>query len=189
MGSYWGDTMENIDKKIQIAISGFSGCGNTTVSNMLAERLRVPCINYTFRNLAAELSMDFKEIVEKSKIDFSFDRMVDTKQVELAEKGSCVLGSRLAIWLLPHPTLRVFLTAPVEVRVQRIANREHGKIEEILAFTQQRDSQDTERYKKLYGIDNTQYGFADLIIDTALYTPDKICDIIIAELQNKEILK
>ena len=42
------------NKKLRIAISGLSGCGNTTVSKKLSEMLGVRMINYTFRNLAEE---------------------------------------------------------------------------------------------------------------------------------------
>ena len=40
-------------REIRIAISGKSGCGNTTVSSLLAERLGVKLFNFTFRQLAA----------------------------------------------------------------------------------------------------------------------------------------
>lgn len=175
-------------KDVKIAVSGFSGCGNTTVSNMLAEKLSLPCINYTFRNLAKELNMDFKDIVEKSKTDFSFDKMVDAKQIELAQKGSCVLGSRLAIWLLSDASLKVFLTASPEVRASRISEREHESVDEVMAFTKKRDAQDTARYLQLYNIDNTNYTFADLIIDTEKYFPEEICDIIIDVLKQRGLV-
>ena len=175
-------------KNLKIAISGFSGCGNTSVSNMLAEKLSLPCINYTFRNLARELNMDFKEIVEKSKTDFSFDKIVDSKQIELAQKGSCVLGSRLAIWLLDDASLKVFLTATPQVRASRIAFRENSSVDEVMAFTEKRDAQDTARYMKLYSIDNGDYSFADLIIDTEKYIPEQICSIIIEVLKKRGLI-
>ena len=180
--------MSEKTKELKIAISGFSGCGNTSVSNMLAERLSIPCINYTFRNLAQDMGLEFTDIVRKSKSDFSFDRMVDEKQIDLANKGPCVLASRLAIWLLNDACLKVFLLAPIELRSQRISNREGKSLDEVRAFTERRDADDTARYKELYGIDNTDYKFADLIIDTSLYLPEKICDIIIDCLKEKKIL-
>ncbi|MEL3907705.1 MAG: cytidylate kinase family protein [Treponemataceae bacterium] len=173
---------------LKIAVSGFSGCGNTTVSNMLAEKLNIQCINYTFRNLAKDLNMDFKDIVEKSKKDFSFDKMVDTKQIELTKNTSCVLGSRLAIWLLKDANLKVFLTASPKIRAERIADRESSSIEEVMAFTKKRDEQDSARYMQLYKIDNTDYKFADLIIDTEKYLPEQICKIIIDVLKTKSLI-
>ena len=92
------------NKEVRIAISGKSGCGNTTVSTLLSEALKIPMINYTFRSLASETGMSLAEIIEKAKTDDSFDITVDTKQVEMAKESSCVLGSRLAIfkklWIL-----------------------------------------------------------------------------------------
>ena len=41
-------------KDLRIAISGKSGCGNTTVSGLLAQKLGIKLINYTFRQLAEE---------------------------------------------------------------------------------------------------------------------------------------
>jgi cytidylate kinase len=38
-----------MQKVLRIAISGKSGCGNTTVSRMVAEKLGLRFINFTFR--------------------------------------------------------------------------------------------------------------------------------------------
>ncbi len=170
---------------IRIAISGKSGCGNTTVSTLLAKKLEVNLINFTFRQLAAEKGMTLAEVLEAAKTDDSFDKAVDTRQVELAMQSSCVLGSRLAIWMLKEADLKVYLLASDEVRARRIQNREGGDLAEIAAFTASRDKNDTERYKKLYGIDNTDYAFADLVIDTAKYAPDEIVSQILAEVSKR----
>lgn len=177
------------NKDLRIAISGKSGCGNTTVSKLLAETLELEMINFTFRSLSAETGLSLAEIIEKAKTDDSFDIAVDTRQVEMAQKKSCVLGSRLAIWMLKNADLKVFLLASDDVRAERIHNREGGDIEEIKAFTRMRDEQDSGRYKKLYNIDNNDYNFADLIIDTAKYTPDEIVKLIIDELITRKFVK
>jgi CMP/dCMP kinase len=169
-------------KQVRVAISGRSGCGNTTVSRNLAESLDIAFINYTFRTLAQESGIPLNEIIERAKTDFSFDRMVDTKQIELAQNVSCVLGSRLAIWLLPGANLRVYLTASEDVRSRRIKGREGGSFEEIKAFTAMRDSEDTRRYRELYSIDNTDFAFADLVIDTETHSPDDIVAMILEKL-------
>lgn len=172
-------------KQVRVAISGKSGCGNTTVSSLLAKKLNVTMINYTFRSLAEETGLSLAQIIEQAKTDDSFDIKVDTKQVELAKEDSCVLGSRLAIWMLKEADLKVYLYADDNVRAQRILNREGGNLEEIKTFTQMRDSQDSARYKKLYDIDNNQYDFCDMIIDTSLYNPEQITEQIIQELCRK----
>ena len=88
------------DKQLRIAISGRSGCGNTTVSRLLSETLGIEMINFTFRSLAEETGLSLADIIERAKTDDSFDKTVDTRQVDMALKTSCVLGSRLVIWKL-----------------------------------------------------------------------------------------
>ena len=152
-------------KDIIIAISGKSGCGNTTVSRMVAERLGLRLINYTFHSMADEKNMDFNELYRLAQKDLSFDRHLDERQVELASAGNCVLGSRLAIWLLENADLKVYLYAPLEIRASRIQQREGGTFEDVLNEIAERDRQDKERFLKLYGIDNDNYEFVDMILD------------------------
>lgn len=161
-----------------IAVSGKSGCGNSTVSSLLAERLGIRLINFTFRSLAEERGMTLKEVLAAAKNDPSWDREVDDRQVRMAREGNCVIGSRLAIWLLRDASLSVYLHASPETRARRILKREGGRLEDILSFTQARDDQDTRRYQELYGIDNNRYEFADLAINTERLNPESIVDII-----------
>ena len=168
--------------EVRVAISGKSGCGNTTVSSMLAEKLGIKLINYTFRQLAAEKGLTLAEVIENAKTDDSYDITVDTRQVDLARQESCILGSRLAIWMLKEANLKVYLLADPEVRAKRILNREGGNLQEIIDFTSMRDNEDSRRYMKLYQIDNNDFDFVDMKIDTALYNPQEIVDQILAKL-------
>jgi len=169
-----------VKKEIKIAISGRSGCGNTTVSKMIAETLGLRFINFTFRSLAQERKLDLKTVLELAAQDDSWDREVDNRQTELArEDGGCVLGSRLAIWMLDEADLKVYLDATALVRAQRIVKREGGSIEDVASFTAERDRQDHGRYLRIYNIDTDNYSFADLIIDTGKFTPQEITDLII----------
>ena len=171
---------------VKIAISGKSGCGNTTVSRLVADTLKLRFINFTFRSLAQERGLDFREVLALAEKDDYWDREVDTRQVELARKGGgCVLGSRLAIWMLPEADLKVFLTARPETRAMRIRGREGGSFESIAEFTAFRDRQDQARYQRIYKINTDDYSFADLIINTDDLTPSEIADRIIAELNRK----
>lgn len=174
---------------LRIAISGKSGCGNTTVSTLLSKALGVTLINFTFRQLAQEQGLTLAQVIENAKTDSSYDKMVDTRQVELAQKESCVLGSRLAIWMLKEADLKVYLIASDRTRAQRIFNREGGSIEDIEQFTAMRDREDSRRYKELYGIDNNDFSFADLRIDTSLYTPEQIVRIILQEAEARGLVK
>jgi cytidylate kinase len=175
-------------KHVRVAISGRSGCGNTTVSRILAETLDISFINYTFRTLSQELHVPLSEIIERAKSDFSFDRMVDSKQIEMAKTDSCVLGSRLAIWLLSEADIKIYLTASEDVRSRRVMSREGGTFEDTRLFTAMRDREDTRRYRELYGIDNTDFSFADFVIDTETHSPEEIVLIILEKLADKGLV-
>ncbi|MDC7223061.1 MAG: AAA family ATPase [Spirochaetales bacterium] len=167
------------EKKIRIAISSKSGCGNTTVTKMLSEKLGFRMVNYTFRNLAEERGLEFEEFCRLAQDDPQYDFLVDERQVELAEETDSVLGSRLAIWMLKDADLKVFLTASPEVRASRILKREGGDLQEQMDKTAARDKRDHERYLKLYNLNNDDYAFADLIINTDRMNPEQICEIIL----------
>jgi CMP/dCMP kinase len=174
-----------------IAISGKSGCGNTTVSGLLAKRLGVELINYTFRAMAIDRGISFEEMLKLANEapGYSYDRALDARQVELARtqaaKSDCVIGSRLAMWLLPDAALRLYLAGSLEVRAARIHSREGEDLAEKLAFTRERDASDHMRYLTIYGIDNDDLSAADLVINTELWKPEAIVDIVIAALEHR----
>jgi cytidylate kinase len=168
------------DRKASIiAISGKSGCGNTTVSRRVAAMLGREFINYTFRKMAEEEGKGLAEILALAEEDTSWDRLLDARQVELARRQDCVIGSRLAIWLLPDAALKVYLKASPESRVDRIHRREGGSREEIARFTAERDLRDHRRYRETYGIDTDEVFSAHLIIDTEIWDAEQIARIIV----------
>lgn len=170
---------------VKIAISGKSGCGNSTVSCLVAEQLGLTLINYTFKSIAEELGVSFAEVCRRAENDNSYDYQVDDRQVELANKGACVLGSRLAVWLLKSADLSVYLEAEPAARARRIQKREGGDYDDVLGKTEDRDSRDHARYVKLYDIDINTYDFVDLVIDTNQKTPDQIAEIIVNRIGSK----
>jgi cytidylate kinase len=178
-------------KDIKIAVSGMSGCGNTTISKIVADRLGLEFINFTFRSLAEEKGISLKDILDFAAKDDSWDKEVDRRQVQLArESKGCVIGSRLAIWMLEEADLKVYLKAKPETRAARIVKREGGSINEIAAFTAERDRQDNSRYIRIYNINNFNYEFVNLVIDTDNLVPDEIAGIIIEaaeKIKKKEI--
>ncbi|WP_320130548.1 (d)CMP kinase [uncultured Sphaerochaeta sp.] len=171
---------------MRIAISGKSGCGNTTVSTLVSQSLEYPLINFTFRNLAAEKHMDFWDFCKLAEESDEYDKELDRRQVEMAmAETDCVLGSRLAIWMLKEADLKVYLTASSAVRASRVFKREGGSYEQRLEQTRMRDKNDTARYQRIYGIDNSDTAFADLVIDVSELKPEEIANLIIDEVKQR----
>lgn len=173
---------------MRIAISGLSGCGNTTTCKALAKKLGFPVVNYTFRQMAEERGMDFWDFSALAEKDFSIDRDLDSKMVQMAhEQENCILGSRLAIWNLKDADLKVYLRVSAQTRARRVFEREGGTLEQRIAETEKRDELNRLRYIKIYGIDNTKpEGVADLIIDSDNLTVDEIVQIILNAICTKE---
>jgi len=173
---------------MRIAISGLSGCGNTTTCKALSERLGYSVVNYTFRQMAEERGMDFWKFSELAEKDFSIDRELDSRMVEMALKQeNCILGSRLAIWNLKDADLKVYLRVSAKRRADRVFNREGGTLEQRIQATEKRDELNRGRYMKIYGIDNTKpEGVADLIIDSDNLSVEAIVDKIIEALKEKK---
>ncbi len=171
---------------MRIAISSKSGCGNTTVSTLLSEKLGFRLINFTFRQMAAEKGVDFWTFCSMAEKDDNIDRELDARQVEMAmAEENCVLGSRLAIWMLTEADLKVYLTADSLTRAERVFRREGGSLEERIAQTRMRDENDSARYKRIYGIDNNDTSVADLVIKTDDKSPEEIVGIIISHLKRE----
>ena len=173
---------------MRIAISGLSGCGNTTTCKALAEKLGYPVVNYTFRQMAEERGMDFWDFSALAEKDFSIDRELDSKMVEMAKaQENCILGSRLAIWNLKDADLKVYLRVSAETRAERVFKREGGSLKQRIEETEKRDELNRARYLKIYGIDNTKpEGTADLIIESDNLSVDEIVDIILNAVCTKE---
>ncbi len=173
-----------------IAISGKSGCGNTSISSMLAKKLSIMLINYTFRSVAKEKNMSFEDVCKKAKNDPWWDKYVDEKQRALSKEQSCVVGSRLAIWFLEHANIKIYLHADDRVRAHNIQQREGGSFEQSLKETTKRDLSDAERYKNLYNIDISDYKKAcDVIVETQNKDKNTIVEEILQHLLQRGLIK
>ncbi len=174
-------------KILRIAISGKSGCGNTTVSRLVSQKLGIKMVNYTFRNLAEDEGVSFEEIRRRAELNDEIDRLVDHRQMEMAMQGSCILGSRLAIWMLHEADLRVYLNVNLEERIRRIQKREGGNIEQRMQETVERDQLDHERYLRIYGINNDMFSFADIIINSSRLEAEQVANLIIGAIPKEHL--
>lgn len=174
-----------------IAVSGKSGCGNTTTSALLAHRLGFELVNYTFRNLAVDEGLEFEELRKQAESDDKWDKLVDTRQVARANAHPSVLASRLAIWVWEDAALKIYLDAPLDVRAKRVFGRDGaaGKfqtLDQAREHTRLRDLADHGRYQKLYGINNDDWSHADLVINVSVLTPEEIVEKILAHFEARQ---
>jgi CMP/dCMP kinase len=170
---------------MRIAISGHSGCGNTTATSNVGQALDLKIMNYTFRDLAKELGMTFDDLHKQAPKNFIFDYLTDLNCIRAALNQRIVLGTRLAAWVM-EADLRIWLSASLEARAARINKRETEKnvsYEEVLYKTLKRDEQNRKRYLQLYGIDINDHSDFDMTINTEKLTATQVSGLIVAAAQ------
>lgn len=165
---------------VVIAVSGPHGAGKTTVAKFLAKKLGLRYISAgeIFRKMAAEMNMsleDFSKYAEKNK---KIDEEIDRRTIEEAKKGDVLVDARLAGWLLETADLKILLTAPLETRVRRIAEREGRSYDEVWRETVKREKSEEKRFKKFYGIDLLDYSPYDIVLNTERISIEKMKEIV-----------
>jgi cytidylate kinase len=161
-----------------ITVSGPAGVGKSTLAAGLADTLGYEHVSGgdIFREMAAERDLSPVELNEQAEDEPAIDFELDRRQYQLArERDDLVLESRLAGWLAGDAAdLRVWLTAPLEVRVARIADREEKTTTVARTETVRRADSEARRYLDYYDIDIADLTIYDLVFNTARWGPDEV---------------
>ncbi len=154
-----------------ITVSGPHGTGKSTYAARLAESLHLRHISAgaLFRRIAKEKKISLEKLGETALQDSSIDKLVDERTIAEAEKGNVVVDGQLAGWILKdNADLRIYLMAPEDVRLERIAKRDRVTLEEARVQTEQRESVQRERYSRHYGFQVEDRSIYHLVLDTSL---------------------
>ena len=174
-----------------ITISGPAGSGKSTVAAGLAERLGSEHVSGgdIFRELAAERDLTPLQLNKLAEDDDSIDRDLDRRQRELAaEREELVLESRLAGWMAgDHADIRIWLDSPLDVRAERIADREDKPVGTAREETVERADSEALRYREYYGVDIEDLGIYDLALNTARLSPGAVLDVVITAVEGYDV--
>jgi cytidylate kinase len=167
-----------------ITLGGLPGSGKTTVARILADKLKLEYINAgdIFRNLAAKKGMTLEEFGFFAERNPNIDKAIDKKLLEIARRDNVILEGRLAgimLELNDVEALKIWLEAPLEVRVERISGRDTKSAEASLADTQMREKSEWDRYYNIYHVDIRNLEVYNLVIQTQDRQPEDIADEII----------
>lgn len=173
-----------------LTVSGPPGSGKSTAATGLSEALGYEHVSGgdVFRELAAERGLSLPEFNALAEEDDTIDRDLDRRLREFAtERDDLVLESRLAGWMAAeHADLRIWLNAPVEVRAERIAEREDKPVEQAQEETVTRSESEALRYEEYYGIDIGDLSIYDLAVNTARWGPEPTTDMLVAAAETYE---
>ncbi|PSP97833.1 cytidylate kinase [Halobacteriales archaeon QS_4_70_19] len=175
-----------MEHNLLITVSGPPGSGASSTSQALAEALGVQRVDggEVFRELAEERGMSLTQFSARADEKPEIDRLIDRRLQRVAEvwgasnKGF-VLESRLAGWLAGNRAdLRVWLSAPEEVRVTRTEDRE-----EMESEMRVREVQEIGRFERAYGVDVTDTSFYDLSLNTSRWSRESVVEVILQAIE------
>lgn len=179
-----------------ITISGFHGTGKTTIARELAETLNMDYYStgQAFRDLAKDFDMNLEEFSKYVEEHPEIDQKLDQKIIDIAQaKDDIIIESLLSGFLLRDKAdYKILLTAPLNVRVKRMVDRDNSNFEEKLKETKIRETSEIQRFSDLYEIDLTDQTLRnrifDLIINTANLNIEEVLEKIINNLKNENII-
>jgi cytidylate kinase len=159
--------------KLTITLSGFHGTGKSTYARIIAKNfhLRHVSAGGLFRQIAREKGLSVSELSRLSSKNHDVDQLIDERTKEEALQRNVILDGLLAGWMVGNVAdLKIFLTAPDDMRFRRIARRERISYSEARQATLYRERLERRRFKRGYGINIDDTSIYDLIFNTGLLT-------------------
>lgn len=148
---------------MKVCISGLTASGKTTVSEALARDLRITHVQNSYKAYLRD-NRGLADFIDKTDEDFV--REFDRRTIEMAKKGDCVVSTWLSPWLIEDADLRIWLYAPLNVRIKRYMDRENIDGKEAERRVLEIDRSAAQSFKKFYNIDISELGIFDMHINT-----------------------
>lgn len=173
-------------KNVKISITGDLGSGKSTVCKLIMEQygFKVYSIGSIQRSLAQKYNMSILDFNKYMETHTEIDEEIDTELTKIGQRDEdMLLDSRMAWHFVPQ-SFKVYLTVDIDTAVKRICTADRGEVEAYTSLEEakskilQRKSSENFRYMNKYGVDCSNMGNYDIVIDTTSLTPQEIADII-----------
>lgn len=134
--------------------------------------------------------MDILNLSNIAELNKKIDNEVDEiYKVEINKNKNIIFEGRLAAFMVDKiykkKSLKIWMKAPIDIRVKRIMNREksleYNKEKENTII---REESERNRYNKYYNINIEDLSIYDIIIDTKTLTPKQIFNILEIYIEN-----
>ncbi|HDH41143.1 MAG TPA: cytidylate kinase [Candidatus Altiarchaeales archaeon] len=167
-----------------ITIGGSVCSGKTTLARELAKKFNLKHISAgsIMREMAKKRGMSLLEFSRYAESNPEVDLEIDRRQKELAT-GNCVVDGRLSAHFLDSD-LKIWLDAPLNVRVERLSERDKKSEEDAKRSIIEREDSERRRYMEIYGINLGDISTYDLIINTAKFDIKTMTELVSIAIKN-----
>lgn len=173
-----------------IVIAGLPAVGKTTIAQELAKEFNFNLYNggdilkilanekgYTTSGSDWWDTTEAKKFMSERRSNPLFDKEVDQKLVDLVKNGNVIITSYTLPWLAPQ-SLKFWLKGSLSNRAKRMANRDNIAVNTAVEIIQERDTENTGIYRKLYGFEfGSDLSVFDFILNTDLLCLDSLIEI------------
>lgn len=174
-----------------------AGSGKSTLAKRLAEKYNLRYFSGGDALKALAMEEGYRDVkygwweskeglsfLERRNKDQKFDKAIDRKLLEIAEKDNAIFDSWTMPWLLKMG-FKIWLEASLENRAKRIAQRDHIEVKEALKALKSKEEQTRKIYKRLYGFDlGKDYKPFHLILDTDSLKADDVFEVLCRVIDN-----
>jgi cytidylate kinase len=181
-----------------IIISGMPAVGKTTVSRLVAEKLKIPMVGGgdVLKEMAVEEGYtpggedwwdrgEGMKFLRQRKRSPDFDKEVDARLLQKTRKGDVVITSYPVPWLTSYG-LKVWLLGSVRSRAVRMARRDGLPVSRCKKVLFIRDEENYKLYKKIYGIEfGRDLRPFDLVVETDGIDEGKVAQIVIQYVKSR----
>jgi cytidylate kinase len=166
-----------------VIICGPAGSGKSTVATLVAKRFKLTHVSAgdQFRKVAKERGMNLIDLGRYAAKHPDFDKELDHRVMSQAKKGGAVLDGRAAAYLarkMRIPALKIYLSVDPKVSAKRVSKRDGITVPQALATSRLREKEIAKRLKTLYGLDTSSTAYYDAVIQTDLYRPEEVLELI-----------
>jgi cytidylate kinase len=164
-----------------ITIGGPAGSGTSTTCRILSEITGIPYISAgdIFRQMAAERGMDILKFSKFAEGNIKIDQEIDQRQAKIAaESEDLIVEGRLSAYFV-DADLKVWCNAPLDVRSERISQRESKSISQARDEIITRERSEAQRYLEIHQIDINNMDVYDVVINTHAFKADNVARIIV----------
>ncbi|ADV65450.1 (d)CMP kinase [Desulfurococcus mucosus] len=167
---------------VKIVFSGPPGSGKTTQAKRVAEYygFKYFSAGAVFREYAKRRNLTLEELSRIAMEDPSIDIEIDRLTLETVRgSDNIVVDGHLAAWIVSDIVdLRIYVTAPLSLRILRVAGRDNIPLNRALTETLVREYSQRRRFMEYYGLDIYDTSIFDVTINTKLIGVEEAFNII-----------